>query len=158
MGGRVAPLAVGETGIIVLEPVLVGDELAQHRDQILDQRALELVDEERAGRVQGVHEQKSLPDVDLPDDVANLLRQVHDLHVLFAAHGHRLPVHPHDGQMRLPTRVDVSPEHCMPRRQPGRRMLALCDRIGHANGPRGPECRIRARRPGGKEGSTCVNW
>jgi hypothetical protein len=93
MRRRVASLAVRVTGIIVSVPILVGDELPQHRHQILDQRALELVDEERARRVQRVHEQESLLDVSLPHDVAGLLGQVHDLHVFLTTYGHRPPKH-----------------------------------------------------------------
>src|SRR5437867_4198904 len=90
MGMRVAALAVGEAGIVVAVAVVLRHQRLDHGLEVFDERALELVDEERAGRVQRVHEEDALLDVGTQHDVTNGLRDVEDLGPVLTQHRERL--------------------------------------------------------------------
>src|SRR5439155_2683124 len=79
---RVAALAVGHARVVVPIAVALGHEPLDQRPQIVDQRALELVDEQRAGRVERVDERDPGGDGELLDGVAHELGDVRDLGLL----------------------------------------------------------------------------
>src|SRR5262249_48394305 len=67
MGVRVATLAVRETRIVVPVATALGDQALDQALQIVDERALELIDEERARGVQRVDEGDAVADRKLLD-------------------------------------------------------------------------------------------
>src|SRR5215510_12384197 len=86
----IAALAIGEAGIVVAVAVVLRHQRLDHGLEVFDEGALELVDEERAGRVQRVHEEDALLDVGTQHDVTNLLRDVENLRPVLAQHRERL--------------------------------------------------------------------
>ena len=85
-GRRITPLTVRLPGIVVSVAAVLRDELLQHGLEILNQRALELVDEKPAGGVARIHEHHPLIDISTEHAVPHLLRNVHDLDPLLAQH------------------------------------------------------------------------
>ena len=90
VGVRVASLAVRIAWVVVPVAVVLGHEGLDHGLEILDQGALELVDEERARRVQRVDEKDAFLDVGAQHDVANRLGDVEDLRPVLTQHRERL--------------------------------------------------------------------
>src|SRR5262245_37008739 len=76
---RVAALAVGDSRIVVTIAVALGHELLHQRAEVVDQRALELVDEQRTRRVQRVDQRDTGRDGELLNRVAHELGDVRDL-------------------------------------------------------------------------------
>src|SRR5712691_8475685 len=79
VGVGVAALAVRIPGIVVTVPAALGHEPLHQPFEIVDQRRLELVDEERAGCVQRVDESDAAGHRGGLDDVPDLLGDVGDL-------------------------------------------------------------------------------
>jgi hypothetical protein len=71
----------------------LGHEPVHHGLEVLDQRALELVHEERTGGVQRIDEHDAFGDVGAQHDVADLLGDVENLGPLVTQHRQRLPHH-----------------------------------------------------------------
>src|SRR5713226_2985689 len=79
---RVAALAVRHARVVVTVAVALGDEPLDERLEVVDERALELVDEQRAGRVESVDERDARPDGRLLHRVPHQLRDVGNLGAL----------------------------------------------------------------------------
>jgi hypothetical protein len=98
---RVAPLAIRIPGVVVAVTVVLGHQRLDHGLEVLDEGALELVDEERAGRVQRVDEEDAFLDVGAQHDVTNRLGDVEDLGLVLAQHRERLARHLESLHLRL---------------------------------------------------------
>ncbi len=88
---RVAALAVGIARIVVAVAVVLGHQRLDHRLDVLDEGALELVDEQRARGVQRIDEQDAFLHVRAQHDVPDLLGDVEDLGVVLTQHRESLP-------------------------------------------------------------------
>src|SRR5215813_74626 len=75
----VAALAVREAGIVVTVAAALGDQLFDQALEIVHEGALELVDEDRAGRMQGVDQGDPRRNGGLLDGFPDELRDVGDL-------------------------------------------------------------------------------
>ena len=98
---RVAPLAIRIPGVVVAVTVVLGHQRLDHGLEVLDEGALELVDEQRAGRVQRVDEEDAFLDVGAQHDVTNRLGDVEDLSLVLAQHRERLARHLESLHLRL---------------------------------------------------------
>src|SRR5205814_10240048 len=78
----VAPLAVGDARVVVAVTVSLGDESLDQALEILDEGALELVDEERAGGVERVDERDARGDRALLDRISDASGDVRALGAL----------------------------------------------------------------------------
>src|SRR2546422_2156904 len=79
---RVAPLAVGDARVVVAVAVPLRDEPLDEPLQVVDQRALELVDEQGAGGVGGVDERGARGGRELLDRIPDELGDIRDLGAL----------------------------------------------------------------------------
>src|SRR5437879_11387623 len=79
---RVAPFAVGDARVVVAVAVPLRDEPIDEALEIVDEGALELVDEERAGGVQRVDERDARGDRELLNCIPDELGDVRDLGAL----------------------------------------------------------------------------
>src|SRR5204862_2455891 len=76
---RVAALAIRHPWIVVTVAVALRHESIDERLEVVDERALKLIDEQRAGRVQRVHQRDTGRDRELLDGVPDQLGDVRDL-------------------------------------------------------------------------------
>src|SRR5437867_1447249 len=92
---RVAALTVGHARIIVAVAVPLRDEPLDEVLQVVDQGALELVDEQGAGRVQGVDQRDAGGNGELLNRIAHALGDIRDLGALVGRQRERGAVHLH---------------------------------------------------------------
>jgi hypothetical protein len=81
---RVSALAVRVAGVIVSVAVPGGHEPFDENLKVIDQGALEFVDEQGAGRVEGIDQGDARVDGELTDRVLHDLRDVRELGPLYA--------------------------------------------------------------------------
>src|SRR5438309_3659484 len=97
---RVAPLAVGDARVVVAVAVPLRDEPLDEPLQVVDQRALELVDEQGAGGVQRVDERDARGDRELLDRIPDELGDVRDLGALLTRQRERGAENLHRNSLR----------------------------------------------------------
>src|SRR5215831_10493307 len=115
----VAALAVRNPRVVVAIAVALGNELLDQRAEIVDQRALELVDEQRAGRVQRIDERDARGDGELLDGVAHELGDVRDLGLLIRRQRERGVVDLHSYSLRgAPLGLSKTHSRATPKDQP----------------------------------------
>src|SRR5581483_2053895 len=95
VGMAVGAVAVGVAGIVVEVAIPPGDELLQDDAQVVDQRRLELVDEDGHRGVERIHDEHAVPDARSPDDLLDVLGDVQELLVLVGPDRDRVPEHLH---------------------------------------------------------------
>src|SRR5213076_277550 len=96
----VAPLAVGDARVVVAVTVSLGDESLDQALEILDEGALELVDEERAGGVERVNERDARGDRELLDRISDEFGDVRDLGALLTRQRERGAENLHRSSLR----------------------------------------------------------
>jgi hypothetical protein len=106
MGVRVLPVAVGVGGIVVPPIVLGADDLVEHALDVVEERGLPLVHEERHRGVQRGEEDHPLLDVVPLDDGGHLLGEVVELEPLVGDDPERFRDHAHGLQPALRSRGD----------------------------------------------------
>src|SRR2546428_3824871 len=97
---RVAPLAVGDAGVVVAVAVPLRDEPLDEPLQVVDEGALELVDEQGAGGVQRVDERDARGDRELLDRIPDELRDIRDLGALLTRQRERSVEYLHFSSLR----------------------------------------------------------
>ena len=85
----VAPFAVGDARVVVAVAVSLWDEPLDEALEIVDEGALELVDEERARGVERVDERDARGDRELLDRISDELGDVRDLGALLTGQRER---------------------------------------------------------------------
>src|SRR5437899_6345797 len=103
---RVAALTVGHARIIVAVTAPLRDEPLEEVLQVIDQRALELVDEQGAGRVQRVDQRDADGDGKLLNRIAHALGDIRDLGALVGRQRERGAIHLHGCALSEAHRLD----------------------------------------------------
>ena len=97
---RVAPLAVGDARVVVAVAVPLRDKPLDEPLQVVDQRALELVDEQSAGGVQRVDERDPRGDRELLNRIPDQLGDIRDLGALLTRQRERSVEYLHFNSLR----------------------------------------------------------